>query len=448
VAALGFCFLAAQVLKTRANWIKYHDETQGKIDTLAVEFEKTMRGDLTQADTESVAALREQYGRILLDRGRVWRRGAPIFQQDGSVMIATSPPPDPAAPAGTPLKRNRIDIKTVFHAFRESPPNAEGIVIPERYIGEFRAIAVTDQSVTVAPNMPLAPDQIAAGRQPGPAGPPTWSLYEVCPIDGHEWFAGVTAEEMQKLIPRPPTGLSPENYQKLIESYVRDGQEATDNDPPENVWYEVKFVAKYEVVVDAVSATTLDGEPFNFEGQAVFDRLRRAEPKAEPGKVVFGPDADQVNTAVLDKVTTEMLVAQGVAEKVKAIFRRKLTDYERKLHSTFQRIVELDSRRRQLDLDNKALLAAATAAETQSQALEQFRGQMSDDLEKTKQEGSELAKYVSVLDARVTELQTRLSQLYRSNKALSRQLAEQSARLTEEIERRPLTAPPQQSARN
>src|SRR4029453_16209285 len=102
-----------------------------------------------------------------------------------------------------------------------------------------------------------------------------------------EWFAGVTEKEIQDLIPAQRTGLSPENYKKLIESYVRDGQEATDNDPPENVWYEVKFTAKHEVIFDAASATSLDGEPFNFDGQAVYDRLRRAEPKAAPATVVF-----------------------------------------------------------------------------------------------------------------------------------------------------------------
>ena len=49
---------------------------------------------------------------------------------------------------------------------------------------------------------------------------------------------------------------------------------------------------------------------------------------------------------------------------------------------------------------------------------------------------AELKKYTTALSGRLTAVQSELSQLYRANKAISRELAELTARLTDEINRR------------
>lgn len=437
VGTLIFSFYAAMVMRTRTNWIGFHDKLEQRVAEGEKNLTKAIRGDPQDPETPSVTGLREELGRTILDRGRVWRGGIPQFNPDGTVTIATSPPVDPNLPVAGGPKRNGIQVKTILYAFRESPPTPEGLIVPVAFIGEFQAVAVTDASVTLNTTMPLAPEQIAAARQPGPTGPPTWTLYENAPIDGHEWFAGVTPEDLPKLIPQQATGLAPEAYRRLIDSYARDGKPATPNDPPENVWVEVKFTKPYEVVVDAATPNTIDAEPFNLEGQAVLERLRRALPGQEPGKVEFGPGENQIPTAVLDLLTADALVAQGICEKVgEPIYRRKLTDYEKKLHAISQRIAELNARKRLLDLDNKALIAATDKANAQAQLLDVLAGQLAADLEKGKQERDELKKYEESLQKKVSDTQNDLSQLYRSNKALSRELKETSERIQREIERR------------
>jgi hypothetical protein len=47
-----------------------------------------------------------------------------------------------------------------------------------------------------------------------------------------------------------------------------------------------------------------------------------------------------------------------------------------------------------------------------------------------------MEKYTSALSGRLAAVQSELSQLYRANKAIGRELAELSARLTEDINRR------------
>ena len=49
-------------------------------------------------------------------------------------------------------------------------------------------------------------------------------------------------------------------------------------------------------------------------------------------------------------------------------------------------------------------------------------------------EAAELKKYTAALSGRLAAVQSELSQLYRSNKAIGRELAELTARLTDEIE--------------
>src|SRR5204863_118376 len=113
-----------------------------------------------------------------------------------------------------------IAVKTILHVFREAT-TPDGMTVPAAYVGEFEATAVTDTSVTLSASMPLSPEQGQAG---GAAGS-TWSLYETCPVDGHEFFAGLDQNVLQAMIPALP-GVPPDRYQKLIQSYARDGKQA------------------------------------------------------------------------------------------------------------------------------------------------------------------------------------------------------------------------------
>lgn len=435
-AAIAFCFYAAMALKTRAAWIKHHDKLEKDVATTTQQLQVVTHGEPKDIESKqpSVASLREKLGRTIIDRGRIWRGCPPqtFDAQTGVATLLTSPPPDPALPA-PPVKKNNIAVKTVLFAFREAAlPPPEGHVVPAAYIGEFEVTASTDTSVTMSPRMPLTREQVQAGGAP----PVTWVLYETCPVDGHNWFAGLDAQALGALIPSPP-GVPPADYQKLIQSYVRDGQQAEATDPPENVWIEVKFLKEHKVPVDAAAvSTTVDSNPFNDQGEATLERLRRANPGQPAESVTFGPALTQVNTAILDQQTAESLIAQGICEKVRPIYRRRLTDYELRFQKIYQRTVETNDRGRRVTLDNQALAASTDRASAQSMLVDELKAKLTDDLTKAKFEKEEVGKYIGALESQLAAVQTRLSDLYKSNKAISRELARRNAELTQEIERR------------
>jgi hypothetical protein len=438
-ATIAFCVYAAMTLKTRANWIKFHDKLEAEVAKAETELEKATQGDPKDVEGKelSVLSLREELARLTIDRGRVWRGCIPagVDQRTGAITLRTTPPEDPnnPAPAGA-KKKNNIAVKTVLHAFREAQESPESPMVPASYIGEFSAIAVTDDTVTLKETMLLAPEQVAAGRAQA-----TWSLYEVCPVDGHEWFDGNDEQRGKPLA--NAAGLDRVQLDpRLINSYLQDGKEVENeaNVPPENLWYEVKFEQEYEVPVDAPIVSSLDAEPFNTEGQAVLARLRREKGNAEQiGKVMFGPKEGQISTAVLDKATAQSLIDRGIATLVgKPIYRRKLTDYERKFHSINERLNELNGRIAQTKLDDAAMLASTQKADQQRALVEELKAKVVADLERAKNDAAELEKYTTALAGQVNTVQNELSQLYRANKALGRELAQLTAQLTEEINRR------------
>jgi hypothetical protein len=463
VASIVFCLYAAMTLKTRANWIKLHDSLEKQLATTEEDLERTTRGDPKdfEGKTDSLFSVRENLARTILDRGRVWRGClAQINRQTGAILVQTSPPPDPANPTPAPPKKHNIQAKTVVHAFREAQKSPESPTVPAAYIGEFRATPVNDQVVGLEPTMPLTLEQTNAGLAQG-----TWALYEVMPVDGHDWFEGEEAERVGPL--QDAAGLerfaNSQQLQQFVSQiatpYLKDNKEADPTlDPPENIWYEVTFLQEYNVDVDAPVVNSIDAEPFNTEGQAVLPRLRRhgvapPQPSAEQpgadqpgtdqagaaqaGKVLFGPKEGQIHTAILDQQTAESLIERGICDpKVKKIYRRKLSDYERRFRAINDRVSELNGRIAQISLDDKAMQAATAKAEEQRVLIDELKAKVNDDLAKVKYEVAEMEKYTSALSGRLTSVQNELSQLYRANKAIGRELADLTARLTEEINRR------------
>jgi hypothetical protein len=92
---------------------------------------------------------------------------------------------------------------------------------------------------------------------------------------------------------------------------------------------------------------------------------------------------------------------------------------------------------RTLKVDSDATAASTAKAAEQEVVLVELNNKLKADLEKIKTfELPELTKYADQLAARLAAVQAELSGLYRSNKAIGKELAETSARLTEEIDRR------------
>ena len=185
---------------------------------------------------------------------------------------------------------------------------------------------------------------------------------------------------------------------------------------------------------------SIDTDPFNTEGQAVLQRLRRkgATPD-EPGKVKFGPKEGEIHWALLDSQTAQSLIDRGLAKldpDSKPIYRRKLNDYERRFHGINEGVTDINGRIAQLTLDNKAMIAATEKANQQRALVEELKGKVNDDLAKVRYELAELDKYTAALNSRLKAVQTQLSELYQSNKTINRELSEITARLTDDINRR------------
>jgi peptidoglycan hydrolase CwlO-like protein len=106
------------------------------------------------------------------------------------------------------------------------------------------------------------------------------------------------------------------------------------------------------------------------------------------------------------------------------------------LHAINARMIEIAGHLRTITVDKAAIEASTAKALEQEKVLQELKMKLDGDLAKVKFERDELSSYSEALATRLATVQGQLSQLYRSNKALSRELAETTARLTEEIDRR------------
>jgi archaellum component FlaC len=438
-AAITFMVFAAMELKTRTTWMEKVTKLEKDLDTRVSENRVLLRGpdNEVRPQTPSVISIREQLGRIIVDRGRVWRDCLPTINQDRSITLSmagafadpAAVPADPAAPQAAPVaagpggpKKHNILPKTVLHAFKEYQ-NAEGTKSPRFYLGQFAVTDATETAVTIAPTIPLSNDQMAEAVR----GDATWVLYETAPVDNHAAFADLEEADLAALFPIAQLGLDAANYKAFLEQYTRDGKAANANDPPDNVWLEVKFIQPHEVAVDSVQPiNTVDTQPFDGEGQAQLSRLRRGESvKFKPGDI-----------GIFDQATANQLVADGIAGEPKPIFRRRLNDYEFSFNAIHRRVLALDQQMKDLSRDIATVKEAEAKSQSQITAHTEAVEKLSSDITKVTYERDELTKYTSTLDARVNQVKAALSKLYAQNRALSRELSAITAKLTEEADRR------------
>lgn len=336
--------------------------------------------------------------------------------------MPVAPEPAPAAAGGG----HSIEDKTVLYAFREVD-SGKGYLTPQFYLGEFVVTQVQPDSVTLAPLTPLSPDQ----AQQVTAGNATWTLYETCPIDTHEIFAGLTAEEIQSFIPAAETGLPPDEYAKLINAYVQDGQRAPDGTDPDSLWAEVKFKKTHKEEVDAavVPENNLAGaELFDKDGKALPIRLHRKEADIT--------EFESGDTAIIPNERALELVAQDVAEIVQPIYRRRLINYAARFTSIYRRKLEIDSNMQTLTRNIATLTKTKTEAEKQITLETELKRQLDEDLSKVIFERDGVVGYGRSLFSKLTETNNEIRNLYASNKTLNQELQQLTARATAEANRR------------
>jgi hypothetical protein len=436
--AAAFLWIASMSLKTHNAWRTLYEGYTKEIKKAEAENQQYIHGDLNEVEQTdaSFGSLQAELDRSLVERGRVWREctpSRPTNQDPASFTIQVRTVPA-SLPQGTTPVPNGIINKTVLYAFAEAE-NDDGWRVPAAYLGEFSVTNATPTDVVLQAMLPLLPDQVQRITQGGT----TWALYEIMPLDGHEILAemdetekrmvGLDKTELTRYIPNP--GLPQDKYDAIIESFHRFNREATEDDPPENTWMMVKFVKAHSIQVDSDAEQSLlepDGRYFDTSGRAVEGRVRHGE----EGTVEF----EVGDTGIFDLDTADTLIADGVAEKVKLIYRRDLHDYGRFFADARLRHNELDDSiaRAQRELDTYVALKAKVDADILVYNDEKVK--LERDLEGFRRELADATAYAQALDVQWQKTLKELSDLYRANNQLVDELTRLQSQMAQEIQRR------------
>ncbi len=418
-AAGTFGVFGAMVLKTHKNWRTEVQKMEQDLEIRLREKENIQFGDVTQVVQEAnLRSVKAEVSRTLLDRGRVWR-GTQPGNFDGTVTVTTAaigaPPAEgAAAPAA---KSNNIEAKTILYAFKELPDANNTMFLPSVYLGEFVATAVTESSVTLAPTVPLDADQLQQIR----VVDSIWVLYEVLPVDGHEFFAGLDDATLRTLIPQGR--MTQAEYDALITSYLRTGTPATDDDPPQYKWVKVKFLKKKSIDVDSdqMNAGALDF--FDQQGRSVASRLRRNE----------AVEFDLGDTAIVDQETAETWAAAGEVEKQEFIYMRPLHDYAALFHSFYNQRELLTDKVERVNRETATIETATALAEAQVVSLTEEKAKIEQDKANFLLEQTAVTDLEIALKAQSEDLRKQLTQTYLMNQQLAAELAALQQRLADEV---------------
>ncbi len=436
---LTFLVFASLVLKTQNAWRTHFEAYSKEIEKAEVEESKYLHGDLlaTAQAAESTRSMRADLSREVTDRGRVWRECTPVNAVDADTFRVRTVPA--SLPQNATQRPNGIAPQTVLYVFVEKE-NAEGWRVPAAYVGEFSVDAATESDVTISAMLPLDPDQAQLIQQPA-----TWALYEIAPLDGHEVLAemdagekmlvGLEVDELRSYIPKH-TAWSDDEYTQFLEQYYRFNREATEDDPPENTWVLVKFVKAHSIVVDSDAQQSLlegDGRYFDSSGRAVEGRVRRGE----EGTVEF----EVGDTAIFDLDTAEnTLIAQGICEKVKTVYRRSLHDYERFFRESRNRFIDLADSTARVQREVDTLRAVKAMADQQVAYRSDEKVKLEKDLIGFRREQVEATAYAAAVDKAWKETVLKLSTLYRTNNQLVDELTKLQYQMANEINRRAMQA--------
>lgn len=434
-AAVTFLLFASMVLKTHAAWRSHYEAHVVALEKVRQENEKLLHGDLDELEQseDSIRSLRAELAMAVVDRGRVWRECRPVQQLTPNsfrvnTVPASLPPNAEPAPSG-------IAPKTVLYVFAEKETES-GYRVPSLYMGEFSVTDATESEVTIEATLPLDAEQQQALAQ----GNTTWALYEVMPLDSHEAFAemdqtekrlvGMDKQALAEYLPNR-YGWPQDEYNRFLERFERFNREATEQDPPQNVWTLVEFVKTHEIQVDSdVEQTLLEdgGRFFDASGRALEGRVRRGE----EGTVKFAAG----DTAAFDKETADKLVADGVAKQVKQLYRRSLNDFALAYRDGYYHDMDLNVEIQRAKRDADIMVALKVKAEEQLAFRQQENANLEKDLAGFKRELQQVTAYHQALVTRWEQTRARLSELFRANAQMVDELTRLQIDLAREIDQR------------
>lgn len=461
LSALALVVVASMSQKTHATWKSEYDTLEKELREereLAVKLEI---GDpmLAEPEESPVNELQQRLSRLLLDRGRVWRRCvAPNPPENGRIAISTIP----LGPDGTPgdpnaAQENGMTTGTILYGFRETQvPVSEdrAAFVPIAYLGEYRVVDAQPTRVTLTPTLPLDGQQRRLFNDTSAS----WALYEMMPIDSHRIFSredtvgrpldntmeqpvfGEMDEERIRKIFATVTGSAPDApvVNELVDPYLKDGYAASDQDVnlhPTNIWQKLEFEKEHSVQVDSPNPDMgVDSTFFDPGGYALSSHLRREgdeEASFRVNDIGLFPYGHNTNRQWVDN-----LVAEGMCQKIGPVYVRSLRDYEEGFHDIQRRFVQGKLEIAKSNRNIESLKSAISAAQKQIAYRQGEQDKLKEDQGGFERDSKKMAQFLDTLNDQKETLRDELSELHRTNAALSKQLAIYSAKLTEEINRR------------
>ena len=231
LSAVGYFVLAAETLRINAVLRKQANQLESQLSQAKTELDALARGTKNSQvinqlsglevhipeEAEEVPSAGELEHRLHLVtrlRGQVWRKVAPagFDPQTGTVTVTIdSPQPSGIAP------------DKILFLFEDGPPTQPDPTQGPQYLGEFRVTESAGQQVKmVTVNQLDDVEKQRLAKSPG-----NWALYETMPVDQSDIFAGLTAEQLKKILPAAS-----------VEEYIREGTPAG---PDDDEWHVVGY---------------------------------------------------------------------------------------------------------------------------------------------------------------------------------------------------------------
>lgn len=428
-----FLVMSAGVYGSRVRLTKRVAEQRARAEQAEARTQQLMWGtfDADNLNLEAVVPTRGELRRITNDRGRVWRKVNLVQTDNGSFQLelATNQPvaddlsADPAAAQPATPSSESLPVDLVVYAFAEEM-SEDGSPIPSFYLGEYKVTQSQDGAVTLEPTLELSPVQQTRIQN---GGATSWSLYELLPVDSHTAFAaagsGSTDEaifgrmdeaEIAELFASVPT----ENgrQQRLIQSYLHDGQPADNNDPPESVWVQLNMTNSEDIDVDSSQDANAEKQSFFDDfGRAIDVRLKRG---GEDETAVVKLDPNVKERIVMKANAAQSLISKGVAELAQRFYVRELVDYQQAFNLHANRMKELEEQIKIYQRETAMLQRANQQGQTVIADEQVQFGKLNTDLENyrrelavvedaSKQASEELAALKSKLGSLYNQIQSR-----------------------------------------
>jgi hypothetical protein len=247
LATFGFFILAAETLRINGVLRSQAKALEKQLDDATADVEALKKGTkdgtvlarlaggekpvIMPENAEEIPSLEELDHQLLLAtrlRGRVWRNVMPagVDPKTGGIRV------DIAAPTPSGVKDNTVvyvfeqEIEPVRPAAVEGeeaapqpppPPKQAGPRL--QYLGEFTVSQAAAQQATLLPAQQWGPTDPEVKRLSTSRGP--WIMYETMPSDRYEVFAGMSEDQLKRLLP-----------EKSLNEYLRHGKDATADDDP------------------------------------------------------------------------------------------------------------------------------------------------------------------------------------------------------------------------